>query len=393
MTESFRRNRRETIEKEQRESIKDPLTGETMDIGEYDKTLPQVLQDAEGQRRFFSFLGGKDAVKAAAIADAYAKGSSWTPAQETFVSDSLREFNRRRAELGRVEQTFTPEYLRNIADASPQISAIVNMVGIDSAHEVLLKKFENIGYEHPAAFSRMLNAMISAKNIATGDLARGADHRASEALRKIGTDESEIGSLTIKSMGMTAGFDASEKVAIQKEARKHMGVLMKVADVVSGSRFSHNRAKAFIGAFEDQRKLFSDSNIQLADIGRSLNATVTPELRLEMRRMAVEGGAMKELPETNINTMQEMKSAHEDLSDAARKKRLTTAVEKESRRLGKKLPSTWSPAERDNFLESYASSEMNLQSTKKGSGIFATLLSVLFKNKADIKTRAASLLP
>lgn len=390
--EGIRRVQRNIESADAKAANKDPLTGEQMELGEHDRSPSDVFQDPEEHKKFVSFLNGKDARRAKAIIEAHADGREWTDAQNTFLDKSLGEYNLRRAEMSRLREAFSLEYIRNIADTDKKIGFIVKKIGLERAHNLLAGQFENLGYENDKEFKKIVKSMIDERAVSESTRAREANTKVEAALKRIGLSEAELGTMVKKSMSMTSGFDAGEQAELTRVAKEKMGTLMTLADVISGSAISHRRTRGMIAGFQEQRDLLRQSNIHLADIGKALYATITPEQRLEMQRVVVEGGEMKELPETNVNTIPEYKEARDAHTQAEREKRFKDHMKAELKKL-KKGPGAASPAEKDKIKDDFVENEFGAQEKRKGRGIFAALLALIFKTKADLRSEVDTIWP
>ncbi|TSC63197.1 MAG: hypothetical protein Athens041674_304 [Parcubacteria group bacterium Athens0416_74] len=389
----LRKVRRSIEEKAEKAAIKDPLTGEQMELGEHAKSQEDIWQDPEEQAKFLQFLGAKDSRKAKPVIDALENKRLLTESQQTYIDESVRGYNTRRAEMGRLEQIFTPDYVRDIAETDKSVGLMVKQIGLERAHELLRGQLEKLSLDDAKSYSKLVKSMSEERTLSEGGWARSVDAKVSTALEKTGIPESELGRYVTKSINLSSGFDSGEKTMIERTARESMNTLMKVADIVSGSAISHRRARTLIESFQHQRDVLQQSNLHLADIAKVLKASITPEIRQEMQRVMMEGGEMKGMPETNVNTIQELRAAREEFEEGAVKKRFGEALKAESKRLKKKSLSAYSPAEKSAFIDSFVDTEVTLQKKKIGRGIFTALLNIFLKSKPDIKTHAASLWP
>ncbi len=389
----LRKVRRSIEEKAEKAAVKDPLSGEQMELGEHAKSQEDIWQDPEEQAKFLQFLGAKDSRKAKPIIDALENKRLLTESQQTYVDESVKGYNIRSAEMGRLEQIFTPDYVRDIADTDKSVGLMVKQIGLERAHDFLKSRLDTLSREDAKAYSKLVKSMSEERTLSEGGWARSVNTKVSAALEKTGIPESELARYVTKSLGLSSGFDSGEKSMIERTARESMNIMMRVADIVSGSAISHRRARTLVESFQHQRDLLQKSNLHLADIAKVLKASITPEMRLEMQRVMIEGGKMKDMPETNVNTIQDLRAAREEFEEGAVKKRFGEALKAESKRLKKKSLSAYSPAEKSAFIDSFVDSEVTLQKKKVGKGIFTALLNLFLKSKPDIKTHAASLWP
>lgn len=382
--------RREAAEKAQRESVRDPLTGEVMEIGEFKKTLPEVMQNKEDQGRFFQFLGAQSESTAKEVIEAFAAEKELTPSQHNFVMKSLDGYNLRRAEMEKLKTTFDSTYVESIAEGNADIRRMIDQIGSDKAHSLLLRKLENLSVEKPKEFAAIVQAMRSDKDLVEGPLVRGANHRFAENLKRVGIDEGELLTHAKDSMhGTNASFSTTDLQAVEKQAREKMGIFMSLADTITRGGISHRRAKALMGAFAEQRDISRDIDTNLANIGKHLFASVTPEEKQQMRKVMFEGGFVEERPKTNVNTFTEYKPLHEQFSDEEREKRHRTYLKSELKKL-KKKPEAVTQQDVDRINDSWVSGEIAEQAKYKPRGIFSALLALVFKSSDTLKKEAYS---
>lgn len=400
--EGIRRMKRDLQEDAKKSAQKDPLTGEAIDLGEFNKTLPDIFQNEEDQAQFISYLSSKDTSRdkkySKGAVDAYVDGREWTDQQEEFLKKHVEGFNLRRAEMSRLHDTFNVEYVRNIADTDKKIGFIVQKIGLEKTYALLVAQLHKVSLEDDKRFSKIVKSMIDEKGISSGKDVEAANAKVQAALQRFGMEDGELKGYVKKSIEMTGGaFDTGELNVLQKVAKERMGTLMTIYDVMRSGAISQGRAKELLSGVSAQRDLLEKSNVHLADIGKALHATITPEQRQEIRRVMIEGGDLQEVPETQIHTIADYKSVRERFSDKARRDRFLSALQTEARRLRRRPkdghPDSFTPAQKDAFLDSFSASEEALQNDTKGRGIWATLLALIFKSKADIRTKAESSWP
>lgn len=390
--ESAKRLQRTLEEKAAKSSHIDPLSGEHMDIGAHERTASEIWQDEKEQPLFADFLKEKSTARAKSLLGNLVEKKALTPAQEDFLEESRKEFNTRRAETERLRTSFTVEHVRDIASTNKTISQMIGKIGAEAARDLLMDQVEKLAFSDEAKFKKITESMKQAHAIEHGARANSIDARVNAALTRMGITEKSYAGAVESSMGLAAGVTYQTEAQLRLLAKRHMGTLMTIADIFSLNAVSDSRAQQAIRAFEVQRDLLRSRNVHLADIATVLKATITPEMRLAMQKVMIEGGSMDKVPDTNVDTIAQMRSAKEDLSDDARKKRFADALRAESKKL-KKAPRSFLPAEKDTFLDRFANSEDELQNKKKGRGVFATLLALIFKSKADIRTHAETLWP
>lgn len=389
----LRKVRRSIEEKAEKAAIKDPLSGEQMELGEYAKSQEDIWQDPEEQAKFLQFLGAKDSRKAKPIIDALENKRLLTESQQTYVDESVKGYNIRSAEMGRLEQIFTPDYVRDIADTDKSVGLMVKQIGLERAHDFLKSRLDTLSREDAKAYSKLVKSMSEERTLSEGGWTTYVNNKVTHTLERIGIAQEDMGGYVASSLNMTAGFDSAARTRLESAARENMNIFMKITDSIGAKKISRGRAESFIDSFEKQRDLLQKSNLHLADIAKVLKASITPEMRQEMQRVMMEGGEMRGMPETNVNTIQDLRAAREEFEEGAVKKRFGEALKAESKRLKKKSLSAYSPAEKSAFIDSFVDSEVTLQKKKVGKGIFTALLNLFLKSKPDIKTHAASLWP
>lgn len=382
MKERLRAVRRENKEAERRNVYEDPVTGEKIAPEEHDRSLQEVIQSHDLQLDFFNFLGSVDKRRAAALIESYSAGREWTDSQLKFLESNLTRFNARDAELERLNSVLSIEYVHSLAEVNGNISLIVAQIGAEKAQELLAKQLRKLGFSDPKGYAKVVEGMRKEREVSESPHLNHVNVRVRHYLERVGVPEERLGKYVKKSIDMRKDFDSGEKRALEEEAKKNMGILMKLANFVSRGKISSARAENFIHAFKKQREYLHESDDFLSITANALNATITKEQRAEMRRILVDGGEIKDVPEANVNALQDVKSVCEQADG-----RLRTAIEKEARRLNK-LPSAFTSQERDAVLDTFSQDEELVQKDNVGSGIFSAILKMLFGSRASIKNYA-----
>lgn len=391
--EGIRKARRDIETETAKAAVKDPLSGEQMELGAHAKSQAEIWQDPEEQARFIQFLGTKDKRKVKPIIEALSSKKLLTESQQEFVDETVTGYNIRTAERSRLESILTPEYVRNIADADKSIALMVKQIGLDQVHTLLRGQLEKLSLENEKEYKKLVASMAQERALSESGWAQTVDAKVTYALQRIGIPEDQLGRYVAKSMNLAGGFDSGEKSALELAAQENMNPLMTIADIVSRSAISHRRARTLIESFQHQRTLLHDSNIHLSDIAKALNASITPEQRLEMQRVVLEGGEMKDAQETNVNTIQDYKSVKEEHSEKARDKRLEDLILKKMKARKLNDPSKLTDPDKLDIRKEFADGEEGLQKKHVGRTFFSALLSVLFPKRADLDAEALKKLP
>lgn len=365
-----------------------------MALGEFDRTEKEIHQDPRDRELFAQFLGAKDMKKAKGVVDSLATDKPLTDTQNAFLDESRKAFNLRRAETARIKEMFSDEYLHDVARTDPRIARVIGVVGVEKAREIFMNQLEELAVTNDKDFKKLASSMGHAHTIENSNRAKKIDEQVAKALERMGITEETYFKAVGPSLNTPGGASYATVSELNRLAKENMGNLMSIVDIVSGNKISSRRAKAAVGAFEIQKDLLTKRDAQLKELGKTLAATITPELRVAMQRMMLHGEEMENVSKTNVNSIpdyiQVRETAEKKHSSAERQKRFAHQITK--KRAGRAITSL-SATEKNELREQYVEEEERLQGAHKGKGIFAALVALLFTSKKDLQAEALKQLP
>ena len=163
-----------------------------MELGANDRTLQQILQDEHEHDLFVNrFLYDRDPDQAKEIVDALADRTLLTPEHEKFLEKTRVEYNRRRAEVQKVQEMFDEEHIKRIAEVDPRIQEIIGQIGAQKATELIDEQFEELAIADGKTFDKIVKSLQSIKEIHGAEITIGLDRHVKETLQQYGISETK----------------------------------------------------------------------------------------------------------------------------------------------------------------------------------------------------------
>ncbi len=383
--ENMYRMRAAHKEMQEEEKTAHPVTEEAMELGEYDRTLAEILGDRDEQDKFLNkFLWAKDPDKAKDIVDSLAENTVLSPEQDKFLEQARVEFNLRSAEIEQVQEML-PAELVHLKDIDPRIAQVIGKVGPDEAAEVLGAEFADLALSDPKVFKKMVGQMRHLREIRTSKEAAQREEDLTHMLAEFGIKEEDYWNATRSSAGMTSGVTGETRDQLGKLVFDNYGWFKKTLDVISSGHFSANATRDLVANFEDQQRLLAECDKHMKVVGKVLQGTLTPEVRLMFQKAMTEGGLVKDKKvENNVKTIQDYRQVKNAFEPADMQKRWEEYKRAELKRRNI-TDITKQPVAAENIKNSFAQKELDQQKGFRAGGILAALIALLFGTKDDIK--------
>src|SRR3989344_3628736 len=176
-------------ELKKREAARHPVTGEKLGLGEFDRSIEQILGNKRECDLFLNlFLNRKNPIVTEAIIKKRADRdtlsvdeAALTEAEEKFLEDSREEYNHRRAEAARIRELLTGERVVMMTRADKDLKELTGQLGPEGAASFLSDQIEELALTYPAEFKKIADAMK-----ATADIQGGTDaERAEKNIKRL----------------------------------------------------------------------------------------------------------------------------------------------------------------------------------------------------------------
>jgi len=365
----------------ERESIKHPVSGDAMELGEYDRSLADILHDKEEQDLFINrYLYDSNPDEAKEIAESLADGIILTPKQTKLLEDVREKYNLRCAQIEKIQEGMTPEELIRVGDLDPRIKEVIGKVGAEKATELLSTQFQELALTDSKAFNRITKSLQALHGINTGPAAARLDHDISESLNDLHISEDAYTEATRE------GNSSKTQENLQKIVAEQFGFFRKSVDFVTGGGLSHRGARELNMQFQEQQKLLAECDKHRTAIGKVLRGTLNHDVNLAMQKYMLEGGEIKDhQPKETIETLADYKKMKDHVQGMS--SRWEKYKTDEKKRLNNVKDWSQQTAAFEDMKERFANNEMQDQRKQKARGTLAALLALLFncRTKDTIK--------
>jgi len=360
-----------------------------LELGANDRTLQQILQDEHEHDLFVNrFLYDRDPDQAKEIVDALADRTLLTAKHEKFLEKTRVEYNRRRAEVQKVQEMFDEEHIKRIAEVDPRIQEIIGQIGAQKATELIDEQFEELAIADGKTFDKIVKSLQSIKEIHGAEITIGLDRHVKETLQQYGISETKYFEATKPGETFETQRNLSKLVAEQYPWYK------KAIDF--GGWLSGRAGEKLYSNFEDQMTFLKECDKHFGAIGKMLQGTLNGDVRLAIQKYMLEGGSIREKSkEDTIRTIEDYRSVKAALDPAGRPQRWEEYKKAELQRRNIKDISK-QPALQEQIKETFANREFKSQNQNryKASGVIAALIALLFAalgpaTKKDIKNSLA----
>ncbi len=360
-------------EARKRDTLKHPVSGEDtdVDLGENDRTLSQIFQDKKEQDRFLNrYLYNRDPDMARDVAESLANGTLLQPEQETFLEKARTEYNIDRVKVGQVREMFDQQELARVASVDPRIKEIMGQIGPEQAEKLLDDQFEELALSDKKGFDKIIRALRSVKTLSTSEAVKTNDQHVSMLLREYGVSEEKF-------IEATQSGNASEmQQDLTALVRERYGGFKKAIDFVTRHRLSDRAGEELLASFEEQQALLRECDKHHKVIGKFLQGTLTPDVRLAIQKYLVEGGSVQEKkPENTVKTIKDYRAVRDELDTMP--SRWQKYKESEIKRMNIKDISEKSSA-LEGMKDRFANAEMQRRTGHRASGAILALINLLF---------------
>lgn len=289
------------------------------------------------------------------------------------LGDYRGEFVERLKQVENIRENISPEVLKDIADNSPELKEIANLVGVDGVKNILFKNFESLAFKDPSRFDRINKAVE--KVVKHNETIKKREEHIKELTKKYNVSEDKLyEALKIKD-------DGERRQAIKAVVKDRMGFWKKMA---FGATFvTANRIEA-LDQREELNKLSKDLDARLKGVGSLLAMTISENDEV---RQALQEEVMGER-EKGKESLVNFKEGRDDLKSFETKTQTDIENEFKDFILKEKKMKNY-PALGDSAKESAINEffDKNKQKLRGKKGFWANFFSSLFdvkKNSFDI---------
>ncbi len=373
-----------------KETLKHPVTGEDVELGEHDRSLAEILQDKQEQERFLNkYVFERKPVEAQEIADALAGGTPLDPKQMKLLEAMRESYNLDRKRIELVSELLTGDELRRIASLDPRMKEVVGQVGPEAAAELMRAQLQDFALSDRRSFDRIVRAHKAMHDIGASKEAKNLDRELGALLAKYQIPEQKFFEATRSGAGAPETLENLRKLAAEE-----YGWFRKSVDFVSGNALSHRRGRRLVMNLQEQDALMRQCDTHRAVIGRFLRATLTPDVRMAIQKHLLEGGSlMKGVEQADTDTVKSVQDYRRIKEEANTLTARYAAYEKEECKRRKITDISKQPALRDTLKDEFAKREVEARKKYKGRGVFGTLLLLLFGSTPATKDDIKKLLP
>ena len=365
------RMRASNAEAEKRESIRHPVSGEEMELGEHDRTLADILQDDNEQNLFINrFLYNTNPTEAVAIAASLESGTMLSKKQTALLEKVRVDYNLRTAKIEKVREGMTPEELIRVGELDPRIKEVLGKIGPEKAAEFISTQFQELAISDKKAFERMVKALRSVHKISTGERATGLDHEITETLMSHGISEDAY------FKAARGGLTLETKANLDRLVAEQFGLFRKSIDWVTKGGLSHRGGRQMYQQLEEQQKLLADCDKHRKTIGTVLRGTLTQDVNLAIQKYMLNGGELKDHKQVdNVQTIGDYKEIKHNLDE--RPNRWEKFKKDEAKRLNI-VDLSKQPVALEEMKNRFATSEFQGQKDHRARGALAVLITLLF---------------
>lgn len=246
------RMRAEQEAAKRRETIRNPLADEPMELGEYDRSLDSILRDQRLHNLFVNhFLASQDKLLAESVIQSLADKTPLTAGEDAFLEKSRLAFNQRLAEVEKVRDALSEDEVNHIAHENPDIQLIVGKIGAGKAAQLLHWQLEELALSDASAFKKITKSMRTVHDMRRSEQAENVEARIQFALRRYGLSDEQYTVATASSMNMRRGVSTETETRFRELAREQLGFFRSAWNFVSGGvskkpgpEISHKRSKS-----------------------------------------------------------------------------------------------------------------------------------------------------
>ena len=371
------------------EKIIHPVSGEAIELGDYDRTLADILGDKKEQELFINrYLYDANPDEAKEIADSLASGTLLSPEQTKLLEKVRETYNLRCAQIEKVQDGMTPEELIRIGGMDPRIKEVIGKIGAEKAAEVLGAQFQELALSDGKAFNRMVKSLQTIHQVETGPKAKALDLEITQTLESYGISEDAYFEAT------KDGITTKTKEHLDGLVAKQFGFFRTSVDWITGGGLSHRGGREMYMQLQDQEKLLAECDMHRKAIGKVLRGTLSPDVNLAMQKYMLEGGSIKEhTPKDTVQTIGDYKKVREEVLSQVHT--IPSRWEKykieEKKRLNNIRDWSQQPVAFEAMKDRFAQKEIQERQKHKSRGTLGALLAILFNlhNKQSIKNSLA----
>lgn len=380
--DAFYKRRARSAELDRKKTLVNPVSGETMEE-DVDMTIGELMGDKEQQRMFIGkFLHRADPAFAETVGQKIADGTLLDDKEDKLLEKYRKQYLKERNEAENVKEFLTPEMYQKIADADPRIGQIVGKIGMERAEEIIDAELMELMIADPKAFRKMRDNLKRVYEADNSELTKTTEKGIQHYLGKLQIGEDEF----LEATKLGNPIDVERR--FNELANEKFPLYLRAINF--GNWITHRKAHELRLHYENGEEIMRDVTTHMKSVGSVLHATVTPEVKLRIQKLAMDGIAEAKQPDT-VSTIEEYRAVKHENSDATIQKGFEAYRDAEA---AKHKITDWTtggnPAKLDALKDTYAKAVYDKQQKHKTSGLYAALLRLLFglnTSSDDIKNK------
>ncbi len=387
--ERAQQRRNDQTDKAQRDSLRHPVTNEQMDLEDHEKSLSEILTNDKTQNTFLHhYLFQQDPTKSQDIVTALDSNVALSSNQLLFLEKHRKGFNLYSAQVEKIQEELTPEQIRHIAQQNPDIEAVLGQIGPEQTAELLGNELKQLGMQDMKRFKKIVQGMRSLRETETGERARKLDINVQDALREWGITESQYFDAT------EGGATSDTRAKLDKTIADQLSLFWTGVNFLSGGRIEKRGGEALYRNLEEQQQLLAECDKQRKAVGKVLQGTLTPEVRLVIQKHMLDNSVpLQETDTSNVRTLRDLQNVRNQFDAASLKAGFKRACEQEETKLypptgrGVRATGSLTVSQLDAVRDRFATEKEQQTRQYKGSGLLTLLLNLFFNrmDKTSIK--------
>lgn len=272
------------------------------------------------------------------------------------------------AQVESLDASFTPEYMKEFGEQSPEFQKLLNLVGPEKAANALKSQLREVVATDPERFSAMHTSLLSLSEYKSGKM-KDLEDKIRDQLKDYKTNIKDEDFQTV----MAINDPAERSVELRKKVRGSFGIFRKAADYVSFGKFSKPAAEELSKNKKLMDDAIQDLDGHIEDLGSSLNTMISKngEVRKAFARELINEKTPKKTPEKGFEGI---KNEAKELDNAWVSYRSEQKYESAT------------PADRSNIEDSFRAKMKTEHAAKPAKkGIFARLWASFFNTAVDKK--------
>ncbi len=367
------RDARDALKKES--TAVNAITGEKLDVPA-DMLLADVMATDEQQQLFFGkFLHRENPKFGVMLVRKLAADTLLEPSEDTKLDMYLKKYSAELHEARSVKEYMTAEHFKRIAQADPRIAEIVGKIGHEQAEAVIEPELMDLMITDPTKFRTLRESLKAFHSIDTSKRAKLVQERLDIELRRQGMTKEQFTEFT------QSGNPAEASMNFQAFAREKMNYFQRGINFKNW--LTKRTTKELYQRYKTSENLRAEADMHLRSVAWVLHATLTPEVRMRIQKLAMDG-VLEERPRDTVGTVKEYATAEKELSNEAVQAGFEAVKAAEAK---KQNITDWSAptnaARLDSLKGSYAKTVHDKQQKYTATGLFKALIMLLFRGRSS----------